>query len=161
MKRTIHYVVTLFILLNSCADNREGPKAVVLQRNAVMLERNSPAVGDGGALIENIGLETIGGVFTPLLKTGCATPCKHSEIFSTAQDNQDRFQVSLFRGKEELVSNNHSLGVCYVVDIPPEPRGIPQIEVTVEAAEKEIRIFALDNVTKKTLPIQCNAKPAG
>jgi molecular chaperone DnaK (HSP70) len=161
MKRPIHYFLTLFILLNSCADNRKGPTTVVLQRNMVVLERNSAAVGDGGALIENVGLETIGGVFTPLLETGCATPCTHSEIFSTAQDNQDRFQVSLFRGKEELVSNNHSLGVCYVVDIPRAPRGIPKIEVTVEAADKEIRIFALDAVTKKTLAIQCNAKPAG
>jgi molecular chaperone DnaK len=125
-----------------------------------VLERNSPAVGDGGMLVEDVGLETIGGVFTPLLKTGCATPCKDSEIFSTGQDNQTKFQVSLFRGKEKMVSNNHSLGVCYVIDIQPAPRGTPEIEVTVEAAEREIRIYALDNATKKPLPIQCNAKSA-
>ena len=151
MNRNRVYILPLLILLSSCAVNRAG-------HNAVVLERNSPAVGNSGVLVEDIGLETIGGVFTPLLKTGCMTPCKDSEIFSTAQDNQSKFQVSLFRGKEKLVSNNHSLGVCYVVDIPPAPRGTPQIEVTVEAAEKEIRMYAIDNATKKSFPIQCDAK---
>jgi len=94
MNRSNHYILAFFILLNSCASNRA-------EHNAVVLERNSPAVGEGGVLIEDIGLETLGGIFTPLLKTGCATPCKDSEIFSTAQDNQSKFQVSLFRGKEK------------------------------------------------------------
>ena len=151
MSRSKLYLLPLFILLNPCAVDRA-------RHNAVILERDSPAVGDSGVLVEDIGLETFGGVFTPLLKTGCATPCKASEILSTVQDNQSNFQISLFRGKDKLVSSNHSLGVCYVVNIPPAPRGFPQIEVTVEAANKEIRMSALDNATKKPMPIQCDAK---
>ena len=145
--------LALCILLSSCTAHREG-------QSAVILERNSPSVGDSGSLVEDVGLETLGGVFTPLLKTGCATPCKDTGIFSTAQDNQSRFQINIFRGKEKLASKNHSLGVCYVVDIPPALRGIPKIEVTIEAAEKEIRISALDNVTGKPMQIQCNDKSA-
>ena len=151
MIRNQLYILPLLISLNSCAADRAG-------HNTVVLERNSPAVGDRGILVEDIGLETFGGVFAPLLKTGCATPCKAAEILSTAQDNQSTFQINLFRGKGKLVSNNHPLGVCYVVNIPPAPRGLPQIEVTFEAANKEIRMHALDNVTKKPLPIRCDTK---
>src|SRR5437588_676349 len=121
MNRKARYFLTIIILLTSCRQNPVVP-------NAIVLERNSPAVGDGGLLVENVGLETIGGVFTPLLKTESATPCRDSEVFSTAQDNQSKLQISLFRGNERLVSKNHSLGVCYVVDIPPARRGIPKIE---------------------------------
>ena len=126
----------------------------------MVVERNSPAVGDGGTLVEDVGLETFGGVFTPLLKAGCATPCRTSEIFSTARDNQSVFEVSLFRGKEQLVSGNHPVGVCHV-RIPAAPRGVPQVEVTVEAAAKEIRIYALDVATRKPLPVECYSRPGG
>jgi molecular chaperone DnaK (HSP70) len=105
-------------------------------------------------LVENVGLETIGGVFTPLLKTGCETPCKVSEIFSTAQDNQGKIEISLFRGAGSLVSENHALGACYIVNIPAAPRGYPQIEVTVEAADGEIRLSAVDMATKRPMVIQ-------
>lgn len=141
-------VWALLILLSSCAGN--GPA-----HDAVVLERNSPAFAEGGSLVEDVGLETLGGVFTPLLKTGCVTPCKVTEIFSTAQDNQTTVQISLFRGKERLVSGNHPLGACHIVNIPPAPRGFPQIDVTVEAAGKEIRLYALDKATGKPLPIRC------
>lgn len=151
MNNSKHCVLTLLMLLSSCAN--DGPA-----HNAVILERNSPAVGDGGSLIEDVGLETFGGVFTPLLNVGCVTPCKVTEIFSTAQDNQTKFEISLFRGKQKLVSGNHPLGVCHVINIPPSPRGIPQIEVTVEVAAKEVRLYALDKATGKPQPIQCGAE---
>lgn len=145
--------MTLLLLLASCAHHQNIQSAVVL-------ERNSPAIGDGGTLVEDVGIETIGGVFAPLLNRGCKVPCRDASIFSTAQDNQNRIQVSLFRGKEKLVPKNHSLGVCYIVAIQPAPRGFPQIELTVEAVEKEIRVSALDKATNKTLAIECAGKPA-
>src|SRR5687767_13117866 len=104
----IQVILAIALLLSSCANNRGF-------RNAVVLERNSPAVGNGGSLVEDVGLETIGGVFTPLLKSGCATPCRVSEIFSTAQDSQSKIQISLFRGGAKLVSDNHPLGMCHIV----------------------------------------------
>ena len=145
MKRTL---LILAISLGSCSVERETHRPVVL-------ERNSPAVGTNGVLIENVGLETIGGVFTPLLKTGCGTPCMVSEIFSTAQDDQGKIEISLFRGAGSLVSENHHLGTCHIVNIPAAPRGYPQIEVTVEAADGEIRLSAVDMATKRPMAIQC------
>lgn len=152
MDRSKRYILALLILLSSCAYRQTA-------QNTVVLELNSPAVGEDGLLVEAVGVETLGGVFTPLLKKGCVTPCKSAEIWSTAQDNQSKFQVSLFRGKGQLVSGNHLLGVCYVVNIPPARRGIPQIEVTVEAAGKEIRLYAVDMATKNSMTVQCGAKP--
>jgi molecular chaperone DnaK len=125
-----------------------------------VLERNSPAIGADGTLVQDIGLETIGGVMTPLLKTGCVTPCRDAEIFSTAQDNQPQLQVTLWRGNDRLVSNNSLVGRCYVLEIPLAPRGTPKIEVTFEAAEKEIRIQAADKTSGKALAIKCDPKQA-
>jgi molecular chaperone DnaK len=141
------------VLLLACA--RQKPTT-----NFIVLESNSPAVSNNGTLVQNIGIETIGGVVTPLLKTGCVVPCRDAELFSTAQDNQRKFQVTLYRGNDRLVSNNSLVARCYVVDIPPAPRGTPKIEVTFEVAEKEVRIQALDKTSKKFFAIQCDAKPS-
>jgi molecular chaperone DnaK (HSP70) len=78
---------SVVILLLACACQKRAT-------NFVVLERNSPAIGADGTLVQDIGLETIGGVMTPLLKTGCVTPCRDAEIFSTAQDNQPQLQVA-------------------------------------------------------------------
>jgi molecular chaperone DnaK (HSP70) len=152
MRRTI-CLVGVTVLLLACS--RQKPAT-----NFIVLEGNSPAVGNNGTLVQNIGIETIGGVVTPLLKTGCAIPCRDAEIFSTAQDNQRKFQVTLYRGNDRLVSNNSLVARCYVVDIPPAPRGTPKIEVTFEVAEKEIRIQALDKTSNKPFAIQCDSKPS-
>jgi len=141
------------ILFLACA--RQKPAS-----HFIVLERSSPAIANNGVLIQNVGLETLGGVVTPLLKTGCATPCRDVEIFSTAQDNQRKFQVTLYRGNDRLVANNSLVARCYVVDIPPAPRGTPKIEVTFEAAETEIRIQALDKTSNKPFAIQCDPKPS-
>jgi molecular chaperone DnaK (HSP70) len=147
------FICSLSVLLLACA--RQKPAT-----NFIVLEHNSPAVGGNGTLVQNVGLETLGGVVTPLLKTGCATPCRDAEIFSTAQDNQPKFQITLYRGNDRLVTNNSLVARCYIVDIPPAPRGTPKIEVTFEAAEKDIRIQALDKTSNKPFAIQCDAKPS-
>jgi molecular chaperone DnaK len=150
MIRTL-WLCGLTVLLLGCA--RQKPAT-----DFMVLERNSPAIGDNGVLVQNVGLETLGGVLTPVLKTDCATPCTDAEIFSTAQDGQRKFQVTLYRGNDRLVANNSLVARCYVVDMPPAPRGTPKIEVTFEAAEKEIRIQALDKTSNKPFAIQCDGK---
>ena len=151
MSVKIHVILATAFLLSSCTTRREF-------HNAVVLERRSPAVGNNGLLVEAVGLETVGGVFTPLLKSGCAIPCKVSEIFSTAQDNQSTIQVNLFRGSGRLVSDNHLLGICHVVNIQAQPRGMPQIVVTVEAAEQDLRLSAVNQETNVPLAIECEGK---
>jgi molecular chaperone DnaK (HSP70) len=140
--------ITSVVALGSCSGEQETHRSV-------LLERNSPAVGTNGVLVENVGLEVIDGDFIPLLKTECGTPCKDSEIFTTLQDNQGEIEISLFRGTGSLVSENHPLGTCDIVNIPAAPRGYPQIEVTVEAADGEIRLSAVDMATKRPMVIQC------
>jgi molecular chaperone DnaK (HSP70) len=142
------YLLLLAVLLISCKENRESP-------NMVVLERDSPAVSSDGVLVEDVGIETLGGVFTPLLKRGCVSPCQFSDIFTTAQDNQSQIQLSLFRGKRLLAADNHRLGVCYVVNIPPAPRGMILVRVTIEVKAGEIRLSAVDEQSKKPMAIQC------
>ena len=143
----------LAALLTSCQGSGE-------LRSAVVLERNSPAVSSDGVLAEDVGIETIGGVFTPLLKKGCASPCKFSDVFTTSQDNQGEIQISLFRGQRLMAADNHSLGLCHIVNIPPAPRGMSLIRVTVELVGNQIQISAVDDGTKRPMAIQCGSKPA-
>jgi molecular chaperone DnaK (HSP70) len=145
MKSHNAFNFTLVGFLSSCTVN---------QNNNAILEANSSAIGTTGTLVEDVGLETLGGVFDPVLKQGCALPCKSSFSISTAQDNQDQITIKLFRGKDSNVSNNYRLGTCRI-DVPPAPRATPQVEVTIEAAQKELRISALDKVSTKVLPILC------
>jgi molecular chaperone DnaK (HSP70) len=149
MRNNNAFIFTLVAFFCSCTVN---------QNNDAILEANSPAIGKTGTLAEYLGLETLGGVFDPVLKQGCALPCKSSFSISTVQDNQDQITITLFRGKDTLVSNNHRLGACRI-EVPPAPRATPQIEVTIETVQEEIRISALDKVSAKSLPIQCTDKP--
>jgi len=109
----------------------------------IEVERGSPAIG-GGELVQSIGIETLGGVFTPLLEVGCRVPCEATNTFSTAADNQAEISVSLFRGTADLVSRNHSLGEFVVNGIPPAPRGAPQVAITVRAERTGIVLSATD-----------------
>ncbi len=132
-------VVALFIA--ACA-TAKGPAWTVV-------ESNSPAVPAGAdSLVEPIGIETLGGVFTPLLAQGCTLPCSTTEVFSTAVDNQDSIKIFVFRGSgARVVSDATSLGQFEVVGIGPAPRGTPQVEVTFEAAEGQVRLAAKDGAS--------------
>lgn len=131
--------MTLF--LAACA-TAEGPTWTVV-------ESNSPAVPAGGAaLVEPIGIETLGGVFTPLLAQGCALPCSTTERFTTAADNQESIKLFMFRGiGARMVSDATNLGQFEVVGIGPAPRGAPQVDVTFEAAEGQVRQAAKDGAS--------------
>ena len=96
----------------------------------------------GKQLTESIGLETLGGVFSPLLHLGCTLPCEATTVFSTAADNQVEISLSLFRGSGELTSQNHPLGRFSVIGLPPRPRGIIRVVVTVRADRQGIILSA-------------------
>ena len=109
-----------------------------------VVEAASPAVGADGKLAQSIGIETLGGVFTPLLSQGTAVPCSVSEIFSTAADNQNQIMVKPYRGTAKLVADCDYLGQFQVVGIPPAARGMPQIEITFAVQDGNVLLSARD-----------------
>jgi molecular chaperone DnaK len=118
---------------------------------SVVVEEHSPVVAHG-VTVESLGIETLGGVFTPLIKVGVSAPCRVAEVFSTAADGQAQIMVKLYRGTNQLAGSNHSLGQYQVVGIAPAPRGTPQIEIAFEISrEGEIRLFARDLARKSVL----------
>jgi molecular chaperone DnaK (HSP70) len=82
-----------------------------------------------GKLDKNIGIEAEGGAFIPIIQKETEIPCLKTQIFSTAQDNQDKIQITIFYGESSKVVDNQQIGVFVISEIPPEPRGGPQIEV--------------------------------
>src|SRR6266498_108448 len=78
----------------------------------------------------SLGIETKGGVFTPLIERNTTIPTKKSEVFTTAEDNQPEVQVHVAQGESEMIQYNKTLGKFNLTGIPPAPRGMPQIEVT-------------------------------
>ena len=78
----------------------------------------------------SLGIETMGGVFTKLIERNTTIPTKKSEVFSTADDNQNQVEIHVLQGEREMAAYNRTLGKFDLVGIPPAPRGVPQIEVT-------------------------------
>ena len=101
--------------------------------DSLTAEARSPAV-IRGRLVEDVGIETLGGVFTPLLERGRAVPCEVSETFSTATDNQREIEIRLFRGIAKLAHDAKRLGRFAITDIPPGPRGTIIVTVSISVA---------------------------
>ncbi len=93
-----------------------------------------------------LGIETLGGVSTPLIERNKTIPARKSEIFSTAADNQPGVEINVLQGERKFARDNKSLGKFMLTDIPPAPRGVPKIEVTFDVDENGIV-----NVTAKDL----------
>jgi molecular chaperone DnaK (HSP70) len=119
-------------------------------RSPVVVETHTPAIANGH-VAETVGIETLGGVFTPLLTVGCKTPCISRETFSTAADNQDQITIGYFRGDAQLVTDAHFLGRYRLEGIPAMQRGEPQIEVVLTADGDQLTVEATDTRTKQPI----------
>jgi molecular chaperone DnaK len=98
----------------------------------------------------SIGIETSGGVFTRLIRRNTSMPTKASHIFTTAEDNQTAVTIKFYQGERELAAANKLLFQCDLIDLPPAPRGVPQIEVTLDIdANGIVSVSARDTVTER------------
>jgi molecular chaperone DnaK len=106
----------------------------------------------------SLGIETLGGVFTRMIDRNTTIPTKKSQVFSTADDNQNAVTIRVFQGEREMASDNKMLGQFDLVGIPPAPRGVPQIEVTFDIdANGIVNVSAKDKGTGKEQQIRIQA----
>lgn len=136
-------VTAASLLMTGCASRTLG----------LVVEDDTPIVGPNGTTTEALGVETLGGIFTPLIPAGSAVPCSVSETFSTATDRQTQIFVTLFRGNDSAAARNRALGRFQVVDIPSAPRGAPRIQVTFAITKRTISLAARDLAGRRELRI--------
>jgi molecular chaperone DnaK len=98
----------------------------------------------------SLGIETKGGVMTKLIERNTTIPTKRTEVFTTAEDSQPSVEIHVIQGEREMASYNKTLGKFQLVDLPPAPRGVPQIEVTFDIdANGIVHVSAKDRATNK------------
>jgi len=106
----------------------------------------------------SLGIETLGGVFTRLIDRNTTIPTRKSQVFSTAEDNQNAVTIRVFQGEREMAADNKLLGQFDLMGIPPAPRGVPQIEVTFDIdANGIVHVSAKDRATGKEQQIRIQA----
>jgi len=106
----------------------------------------------------SLGIETLGGVFTRIIDRNTTIPTKKSQVFSTAEDNQNAVTIRVFQGEREMAADNKILGQFDLMGIPPAPRGLPQIEVTFDIdANGIVNVSAKDKATSKEQQIRIQA----
>ena len=106
----------------------------------------------------SLGIETLGGVFTRMIDRNTTIPTKKSQVYSTAEDNQNAVTIRVFQGEREMAADNKPLGQFDLLGIPPAPRGVPQIEVTFDIdANGIVSVTAKDLATNKEQQIRIQA----
>src|SRR3979490_769041 len=106
----------------------------------------------------SLGIETLGGVFTRIIDRNTTIPTKKSQVFSTAEDNQNAVTIRVFQGEREMAADNKILGQFDLMGIPPAPRGVPQVEVTFDIdANGIVNVSAKDKATGKEQQIRIQA----
>lgn len=106
----------------------------------------------------SLGIETLGGIFTRLIDRNTTIPTRKSQVFSTAEDSQTAVTIRVFQGEREMAADNKLLGQFDLLDIPPAPRGMPQIEVTFDIdANGIVQVSAKDKATGKEQQIRIQA----
>ena len=106
----------------------------------------------------SLGIETLGGVFTPLIPRNTTIPTRKSEVFSTAADGQSQVEVHVLQGERKMAANNKTLGKFILDGIPPAPRGVPQIEVTFDIdANGIVHVSAKDKATNREQSVEIKA----
>merc|ERR1711939_1277320 len=106
----------------------------------------------------SLGIETMGGVMTKLIEANTTIPTKKSEVFSTAADNQPAVDIHVLQGERPMSADNKTIGRFQLSDIPPAPRGVPQIEVTFDIdANGILNVSAKDKATGKEQNIKIEA----
>jgi molecular chaperone DnaK len=106
----------------------------------------------------SLGIETLGGVMTPLISRNTTIPTKKSEVFSTAEDNQTTVEIHVLQGERPMAQDNRTIGKFQLTGIPPAPRGVPQVEVTFDIdANGILHVSAKDKATGKEQKIRIEA----
>lgn len=135
----------LVLVLASCTHHGEA---------SLVVETRPDAFTEEGTLRETIGIETLGGVSTPILAKGCSAPCRASHTFSTAEDGQDQILLRLFRGEAKSATTAQPLGTFQVSGIAPVSRGRARILVEFEADRGGITIKARDMHGRSALSVR-------
>lgn len=106
----------------------------------------------------SLGIETMGGVFTPIIEKNTTIPTSKSQVFSTAADNQTSVEIHILQGERPMATDNKTLGRFILDGIPPSPRGIPQVEVTLDIdANGILNVSAKDKATNKVQSVRIEA----